>query len=61
MSMNCMDNAITQFHTALQAGPDRHLWTFINLNLGIVYARTNKLNEFMSIAEHIQPQTIPDE
>lgn len=60
MSMNCMDNAISQFQTALQSCNDRHLWTFINLNLAIVYARTKKVNEFMALVEHIQPQGVPD-
>lgn len=63
MAMNCMDNAIQQFQTALQTctDTDRHLFTFISLNLGIVYARTNRINEFMSLLEQIHPHRVPQE
>lgn len=61
MAMNCMDNAVSQFQAALTACSDSHLWTFINLNLGIVYARTNKVNEFMSLLDQIHPQRVPQE
>lgn len=61
MAMNCMDNAISQFQTALSCCSDTHFWTFINLNLGIIYARTNKQTEFMALLQHIHPHQVPQE
>ena len=61
MAMNCMDNAISQFQTALSCCTDTHFWTFINLNLGIINARLNRHSEFMALLLHIHPHQVPQE
>ena len=34
------------------------LWTFINLNLAIVYLRQNKAPELMALLERIDPERV---
>ncbi|XP_014673025.1 PREDICTED: MAU2 chromatid cohesion factor homolog [Priapulus caudatus] len=58
MSMNCMEAAETQFNTALRLSTENELWTFINLNLAIVYLRTNREADLMGLLERIDPERI---
>lgn len=54
MSINCMEAAEAQFKTALTTR-DPELWTFVSLNLALVYLRTNRQAELMTILETIEP------
>eukprot|EP00918_Siedleckia_nematoides_P020020 GHVU01042675.1.p1 GENE.GHVU01042675.1~~GHVU01042675.1.p1 ORF type:complete len:604 (+),score=53.86 GHVU01042675.1:25-1812(+) len=58
MSMNCMDAAEAQFNTALQTSVQTELWLFISLNLAIVYLRTNRHADLMSLLERMNPETL---
>ncbi|XP_064607711.1 MAU2 chromatid cohesion factor homolog [Liolophura sinensis] len=58
MSMNCMEAAEAQFNTALRLSTDKDLWTFINLNLAIVYLRQNRQSELMGLLERIDPERL---
>ncbi|ODN05016.1 MAU2 chromatid cohesion factor [Orchesella cincta] len=58
MSMNCMEAAEVQFTAALQSSQERELWTFIHLNLAIVYLRTKREAEFQSLMDRINPETL---
>ncbi|XP_046678426.1 MAU2 chromatid cohesion factor homolog [Homalodisca vitripennis] len=59
MSMNCMEAAEAQFMAALSLSQERDLWTFANLNLGIVYLRGKREMEFANLLERINPDTLP--
>ncbi|XP_054286158.1 MAU2 chromatid cohesion factor homolog [Macrosteles quadrilineatus] len=59
MSMNCMEAAEGQFMAALRLSQERDLWTFANLNLGIVYLRGKREMEFSNLLERINPETLP--
>uniref|UniRef100_A0A2C9JSS8 MAU2 chromatid cohesion factor homolog n=1 Tax=Biomphalaria glabrata TaxID=6526 RepID=A0A2C9JSS8_BIOGL len=59
MSMNCMEAAEAQFKTALKMAGGGDLNNFINLNLAIVYLRTNRHTELLGLLEAINPETIP--
>ncbi|XP_022329171.1 MAU2 chromatid cohesion factor homolog [Crassostrea virginica] len=56
MSMNCMEAAELQFITAIKSSQGTELEMFVNLNLAIVYLRTNRFPEFMSIMEKVDPE-----
>lgn len=43
----------------MQTSQERELWTFVHLNLGIVYLRTKRETEFQTILERINPETLP--
>ncbi|CAL8131426.1 unnamed protein product [Orchesella dallaii] len=58
MSMNCMEAAEVQFTAALRSSQERELWTFIHLNLAIVYLRTKREAEFQSLMDRINPETL---
>ncbi|CAH1797221.1 unnamed protein product [Owenia fusiformis] len=60
MSMNCMDASEAQFNTALRLSVGKELWTFVNLNLAIVYLRTNRVNELLGLVERIDPDRLPE-
>ena len=59
MSMNCMEEAEKQLQTALRLSQERELWTFINLNLAIVYLRRGKTHDFMQMTDRISPDQLP--
>ena len=59
MSMNCMENAESQFNCALRTSKERELWTFANLNLAIVYLRQSRNNDFMALLDRISPDQLP--
>ncbi|GLV40509.1 Mau2 sister chromatid cohesion factor [Carabus blaptoides fortunei] len=59
MSMNCMDAAEGQFTAAVSTSQERELWTYANLNLAIVYLRTEREANFQSLLEQINPETLP--
>lgn len=59
MSMNCMEAAEAQFTAALKISQERDLWTFANLNLGIVYLRGKREMEFAALLERINPENLP--
>ncbi|KAL5005286.1 hypothetical protein ScPMuIL_018742 [Solemya velum] len=58
MSMNCMEAAEAQFNTALRISKESDLWTFINLNLAIVYLRTNRQSEISGLLDRIDPDRL---
>ena len=58
MSMNCMEAAELQFSVALKTSLDNDLRTFVNLNLGIVFLRTKRNNEFQSLMDKINPDEL---
>ncbi|WAQ98773.1 SCC4-like protein [Mya arenaria] len=55
MSMNCMEAADAQFHTALKLSESSDLSLFINMNLAIVYLRMGKQQGFMALLDRIDP------
>merc|ERR1719330_639502 len=57
MSMNCMEDAESQFNCALRTSKERELWTFANLNLAIVYLRSRRDQDFMALLDRIHPET----
>ncbi|CAB0007676.1 unnamed protein product [Nesidiocoris tenuis] len=59
MSMNCMPAAEQQFNAAILLSQEKDLWTFANLNLGIVYLRGKRENEFNALLERINPENLP--
>ncbi|XP_023321486.1 MAU2 chromatid cohesion factor homolog [Eurytemora carolleeae] len=59
MSQNCLNEAETQFNAALRTTRETELWTFANLNLAIVYLRSNRLQEFQEILPRISPDNLP--
>merc|ERR1712241_1604223 len=59
MSMNCMEDAESQFNCALRTSKERELWTFANLNLAIVYLRQRRDNDFMALLDRISPDQLP--
>lgn len=56
MSMNCMEAAELQFITAIKSSQGTELEMFVNLNLAIVYLRTNRFPEFMTIMDKVDPE-----
>jgi len=58
MSMNCMEAAEAQFKHAVKMTDTLDLVNFINLNLAIVYLRTNHQGELMNLVEAINPETM---
>ncbi|KAI5642944.1 cohesin loading factor domain-containing protein [Phthorimaea operculella] len=59
MSMNCMDAAETQFHTAIHMSQERDLWMFAKLNLAIVYLRVRRDNDLAQLMEQVRPEALP--
>ncbi|XP_023939281.1 MAU2 chromatid cohesion factor homolog isoform X2 [Bicyclus anynana] len=59
MSMNCMDAAEAQFHTAIHMSQERDLWMFAKLNLAIVYLRGRRDNELAQLMEQVRPEALP--
>ncbi|CAH4029089.1 unnamed protein product [Pieris brassicae] len=59
MSMNCMDAAEAQFHTAIHMSQERDLWMFAKLNLAIVYLRGRRDNDLAQIMEQVRPEALP--
>ncbi|XP_014777387.1 MAU2 chromatid cohesion factor homolog [Octopus bimaculoides] len=59
MSMNCMEAAESQFNTAFKLSTDVDLRTFVKLNLAIVYLRTNRQTDLISLLETVvSPQKV---
>ncbi|KAJ9577290.1 hypothetical protein L9F63_006129, partial [Diploptera punctata] len=58
MSMNCMEAAEAQFTAARRTSQERELWTFANLNLAIVYLRAKREQDFTSLLEQINPESL---
>ncbi|KAH3834324.1 MAU2 chromatid cohesion factor homolog isoform X2 [Dreissena polymorpha] len=58
MSMNCMEAADAQFHTAIKHSDSTDLSLFIYMNLGIVYLRMGKQQEFLGLLERINPEKL---
>ncbi|KAI0237292.1 MAU2 sister chromatid cohesion factor [Lamellibrachia satsuma] len=58
MSMNCMEAAEAQFSTAVATTTQPDLWTFINLNLAIVYLRTNRQSDLVTLLERVDPDKL---
>jgi len=59
MSMNCMPEAENQFNAALRTSKERELWTFVNLNLAIVYLRQRREKDFQALLDRINPEQLP--
>ncbi|KAK6189028.1 hypothetical protein SNE40_005079 [Patella caerulea] len=59
MSMNCMESAELQFKTACKLSTSNEVRLFVNLNLAIVYLRTNRQAELLGLMEAINPETVP--
>ncbi|XP_038211477.1 MAU2 chromatid cohesion factor homolog [Zerene cesonia] len=59
MSMNCMEAAEAQFHTAIHMSQERDLWMFAKLNLAIVYLRGRRDNDLAQIMEQVRPEALP--
>ncbi|ELT89360.1 hypothetical protein CAPTEDRAFT_151038 [Capitella teleta] len=58
MSMNCLEAAEAQFKTALRLTRETELWTFVSLNLGIVYLRSNRTTDLVSLLESVDPDRL---
>ncbi|XP_046543112.1 MAU2 chromatid cohesion factor homolog isoform X1 [Haliotis rubra] len=58
MSMNCMEAAEAQFKTASKLTTVSDLKSFVNLNLAIVYLRTNRQTELVGLLESIDPEKL---
>ena len=37
---------------------DPELWTFVNLNLAMVYLRMNRQDEFMAVLNNVEPERL---
>ena len=37
---------------------DRELWTFVSLNLALVYLRTNRQEDFMTVLSTVEPERL---
>eukprot|EP00088_Acartia_fossae_P036316 TRINITY_DN3750_c0_g1_i2.p1 TRINITY_DN3750_c0_g1~~TRINITY_DN3750_c0_g1_i2.p1 ORF type:complete len:595 (+),score=152.39 TRINITY_DN3750_c0_g1_i2:47-1831(+) len=59
MSQNCLVDAEAQFNAALRTSRETELWCFANLNLAIVYLRSNRLPEFQGLVPRISPDCLP--
>ncbi|XP_049877259.1 MAU2 chromatid cohesion factor homolog [Pectinophora gossypiella] len=59
MSMNCMEAAEAQFHTAIHMSQERDLWMFAKLNLAIVYLRGRRDNDLAQLMEQVRPEALP--
>ncbi|XP_026320897.1 MAU2 chromatid cohesion factor homolog [Hyposmocoma kahamanoa] len=59
MSMNCMEAAEAQFHTAIHTSQERDLWMFAKLNLAIVYLRQRRDNDLAQLMEQVRPEALP--
>jgi len=59
MSQNCLVEAETQLNAALRTSRETELWTFANLNLAIVYLRSNRMAEFQGLVPRISPDNLP--
>lgn len=52
-------NIFINLHLYFQTSQERDLWTFANLNLGIVYLRGKREAEFTALLERINPENLP--
>jgi len=59
MSMNNPEAAELQFNAALKFSQNHELWTFINLNLAVVYLRSHRETDFAAIMDRINPDSLP--
>ncbi|KAF2361865.1 Chromatid cohesion factor MAU2 [Trinorchestia longiramus] len=58
MSMKNLEAAEQQFNAALRTSQNRELWTFANLNLGVVYLRSGREQDFIALQERIHPDAV---
>jgi len=59
MCQNYLVEAEAQFNAALRTSRETELWSFANLNLAIVYLRSNRIPEFQELIPRISPESIP--
>lgn len=59
MSMNSPEAAELQFNAALRFSQNHELWTFVNLNLAVVYLRCHRETDFAAIMDRINPESLP--
>lgn len=58
MSMNCLTEAENQLNAALRTSRETELWTFANLNLAIVYLRSQRVADFEGLVQRIAPDNL---
>jgi MAternally-affected-uncoordination protein len=46
------------FHCKFQISSQTELWTFINLNLAIVYLRTNRQSDLVRLLDKVEPEQL---
>merc|ERR1719431_1945177 len=56
MTVNNLPKAETQFLSALRTSQNRELWTFANLNLALVYLKSGRQQDFLSLRERVSPE-----
>ncbi|CAL4161622.1 unnamed protein product, partial [Meganyctiphanes norvegica] len=61
MSMNNPEAAEVQFNAALRFSQNHELWTFVNLNLAVVYLRCHRERDFDAIMDRINPDSLPSQ
>jgi len=50
--------AVLLMSLCLVQSSDRELWTFVSLNLALVYLRTNRHDEFMAVLNTVEPERL---
>ena len=50
--------ASMDWHFMLQKTVETELWTFVSLNLGIVYLRSNRTSDLVSLLERVDPDRL---
>ncbi len=58
MIMRHPEAAERQFNTALRVTKDFDLWSFVNLNLAVVYLQSGRDQDFYLILERITPERL---
>ncbi|VDP13209.1 unnamed protein product [Soboliphyme baturini] len=56
--MNCSTATETQFNSALRLARDAQLWTFVNLNLALLYLRDGRESDFYGLADRVNPESV---
>ena len=44
-----------------QTSQERELWTFVNMNLAIVYLRMGRQSDFLGLLDRISPESLPSQ
>ena len=47
--------------SAPQTSQERELWTFVNMNLAIVYLRMGRQADFLALLDRISPESLPSQ